>query len=252
MKLIVILNNKGGVGKTTSAVNLAYCISLLKKKVLLVDLDSSASASIHLGFDKTKKKFPTICDFIIDKSKTLKSYTQKYSENLDVIPSERLLSDFYQEVANDEDEKQLLQRSSFNSEYDFVFFDSPPNMGNLVFNSLSISDYVLIPAQVQFSALSGLYITIELVDKVKRYFNPELKILGLFATYFDRRIKISEEVFNQLKENFGSKLFDSTISINSKLIEAYNNEKTVIEYFPGAKGSLDYMNLAKEILMRIN
>jgi len=252
MKLIVILNNKGGVGKTTSAVNLAYCISLLKKKVLLVDLDSAASASIHLGFDKTKKKFPTICDFIIDKNKSLKNYTQKYSENLDVIPSERLLSDFYQEVANDEDDKQLLQRNYFNSEYDFIFFDSPPNMGNLVFNSLSISDYVLIPAQVQFSAISGLYITLELVDKVRRYFNSRLKVLGLFATYFDRRIKLSEEVFKQLKEQFGDQLFDSTISINSKLIEAYNNEKTVVEYFPGAKGSLDYMNLAKEVLMRIN
>ncbi|HQF43170.1 MAG TPA: ParA family protein [Ignavibacteriaceae bacterium] len=252
MKLIVILNNKGGVGKTTSAVNLAYCISLLKKKVLLVDLDSAASASIHLGFDKTKKKFSTICDFIIDKNKSLKNYTQKYSENLDVIPSERLLSDFYQEVANDEDDKQLLQRNYFNSEYDFIFFDSPPNMGNLVFNSLSISDYVLIPAQVQFSAISGLYITLELVDKVRRYFNSRLKVLGLFATYFDRRIKLSEEIFKQLKEQFGDQLFDSTISINSKLIEAYNNEKTVVEYFPGAKGSLDYMNLAKEVLMRIN
>ena len=251
MKLIVIVNNKGGVGKTTSVVNLAYSFSQAGKKVLLVDLDPSASASIHLGFDKTKDKFLTICDYLVDRNQNIKNCIHKYSDNFDVLPSELLLADLYQEIFNDEEDKQLIKREALNLGYDLVLFDSPPNTGNLAFNSLSISDFVLIPVQVQYSAISGLQITLDTVDKIKRHFNSNLKILGMFATYFDKRIKVSSEVLELLKQQYGKLVLNSTIGVNSKLIEAYNNQKTIFEYSSNAKGSHDYSTLAEELLVMI-
>ena len=251
MKLIVIVNNKGGVGKTTSVVNLAYSFSQAGKKVLLVDLDPSASASIHLGFDKTKDKFLTICDYFVDRNQDIKNCIHKYSNNFDVLPSELLLADLYQEILNDEEDKQLIKREALNLGYDLVLFDSPPNTGNLAFNSLSISDFVLIPVQVQYSAISGLQITLDTVDKVKRHFNSNLKILGMFATYFDKRIKVSSEVFELLKQQYGKLVLNSKIGVNSKLIEAYNNQKTIFEYSSNAKGAYDYNTLAEELLLRM-
>ncbi len=251
MKLIVIVNNKGGVGKTTSVVNLAYSFSQAEKKVLLVDLDPSASASIHLGFDKTKDKFLTICDYLVDRNQNIKNCIHKYSDNFDVLPSELLLADLYQEILNDEEDKQLIKREALNLGYDLVLFDSPPNTGNLAFNSLSISDFVLIPVQVQYSAISGLQITLDTVDKIKRHFNSNLKILGMFATYFDKRIKVSSEVLELLKQQYGKLVLNSTIGVNSKLIEVYNNQNTVFEYSSNAKGAYDYNTLAEELLVMI-
>lgn len=252
MKLIAILNNKGGVGKTTSTVNLAFAVSQTMKKVLIVDLDPSASASYHLGFDKSKKSFSTLCDFLINMDNSIRNYIHKYTDNLDILPSEVLLSDFCQELQDDEGDKLFIKREHLSLGYDYIFFDCPPNTGSLTLNILTISDYVLIPVQVQYTALSGLYITLDLVNKVKRHLNDKLKILGLFATYFDKRIKVSTDVLEQLKYELDGMVFNSTIGINSKIIEAYNKQKTVIEYSPKAKGSLDYKELALEFLKKIN
>lgn len=251
MKLIVILNNKGGVGKTTSAVNLAHCFAKEGKKILLVDLDPSASASIHLGFDKKTKNFLSLCDYLIDKSRGIESSIQNYCENFDLLPAEILLSDYYQEIQNDEDNRFLLERKEFEKGYDIVLFDCPPNTGNLALNSLSMADYVLIPIQAQYSAISGLYITLDVVDKVQRHFNEKLKVLGLFATYYDRRMKLSQEVIELLKNKFGKIMLNSSIGVNSKLIEAFYSQKTILEYSPNAKGAEDYKNLADEILDKL-
>jgi chromosome partitioning protein len=250
MKLIVILNNKGGVGKTTSAVNLAYSFASKGKKTLLIDLDPSASASVHLGYDKNEKNFPTLCDYLLDNRREIDSYIHRYNENLFLLPSELQLSDYYQEI-NNESEDSLFKREQLKNNYDYVFFDSPPNTGLLALSSLSVSDFALIPVQAQYSAVAGLGITLDIIDKVKRHFNPGIKILGLFATYYDRRIRISEEVFNDLKMKYGSLLMDAKISVNSKLIEAYKNRKTIHEYLPSARGSAEYDNLADEALLRL-
>lgn len=251
MKLIVIINNKGGVGKTTSVVNLSYSFAQRGKKVLLVDLDPSASASIHLGFDKKKDKFLTICDYLVDKNQDIKNCIHNYSDNFHVLPSELLLADLYQEIMNDEDDKQLIQREALDLGYDLILFDSPPNIGNLAFNSLSISDYVLIPVQVQHSAISGLQITLDTIDKIRRHFNPNIKILGIFATYYDKRIKVSSEVLQILKQQYDDLVMSSIIGINSKLIEAYNSKQTIFEYSSNAKGANDYNALAEELLTMI-
>ncbi|PKL88307.1 MAG: sporulation initiation inhibitor Soj [Ignavibacteriae bacterium HGW-Ignavibacteriae-2] len=252
MKLIVVINNKGGVGKTTSVVNLASCFSSLGKKTLLVDLDPSASASVHLGFEKTKIQFPTLCDYLIDRDRPLENFVSCYSENYFVLPSEFLLAEYYQEIQAEEDVEFLIKREDIENNYDIVLFDCPPNTGSLALNALSIADFVLIPVQAQYSSVAGLNITLDVIDKVNRHFNKNLKILGFFATFYDRRIKVTERVVNILNERFGDKVLKSTIGVNSKLIEAFNEQETIYQYASSSKGAEDYKRLAIELLNKIN
>ena len=222
MYSVVVLNNKGGVGKTTSVVNIAGCLSQKGKKVLVVDLDPAASASVHLGFDKHEKDIPTLCDLIIKKSSSVKDYVQKTQfDNLFLVPSEPALSDFYDEMAIEGSETFFISRKSFSKEFDLVIFDSPPNMGSLGFNALSIADYVLIPVQTQFMALNGLELTLKAVSKVQRRLNSNLKVLGYFATQYDRRTNVSKNVLQLLQDRFGKELFKTAIGVNSKLVEAF-------------------------------
>jgi chromosome partitioning protein len=252
MKLIVIMNNKGGVGKTTSAVNLAASFARKNKRTLLVDLDPSASASIHLGFDKKNKKFRTICDLFVQNDTDIEKYVYPVSQDLFCLPSEPALSEFYEELQEDEENAVFLTQKQFSKKYDIVLFDSPPNMGDLSLNALAIADYVLIPVQTQFIALSGLELTLKTVRKAKNHLNPKLKLLGIFATQHDRRTKVAKNVYAKLKQEFNKETFDTLIGINSKLSEAYNEAKPCIDYAPSARGSKEYQVLASEILGRIS
>lgn len=252
MKFVVILNNKGGVGKTTGAVNLAAWIAKLQRRCLLVDLDPSASASIHLGFEKNPGDFKTLCDYLINPQRKLADYIYPaHLENLFCLPSEPALSEFYEEMQQEEELDFFLRRSDFPDKYDLVFFDSPPNMGNLALNALAIADYVLIPVQTQYLALSGLELTLKTIEKAQRHLNSKLKILGFFGSHYDRRTRVAIDVYEEIKKRFGSKVFDTVIGINSKLIEAYHARKPILKYAPSARGSKDYRRLAEEILQRL-
>jgi len=252
MKLIVILNNKGGVGKSTSAINIAACLADLKIRTLLVDLDPAASVSLQLGFDKSKKPFNTLCDFLIRKDQKLSSFIYKYSKYMHICPSESLLSEYYQEIQDEENNLFLLNRDDFGKSYDFILFDCPPNTGSLVLNTLAISDYVLIPVQAQYSAVAGLNITLDFIEKMIRYYNSRLKVLGIFTTFYDRRMKLSEDVVKHLKERFNKVIFEAHIGVNSKLIEAFCRQKTILEYAPAARAAEEYKRLTDEILLRIS
>ena len=252
MKFVVILNNKGGVGKTTAAVNLAAWIAKLQRRCLLVDLDPSASASIHLGFEKKPGDHQTLCDYLINPQRKLPNYIYPAnSENLFCLPSEPALSEFYEEMQQEEETDFFLRRSDFPNKYDLVLFDSPPNMGNLALNALAIADYVLIPVQTQYLALSGLELTLKTIEKAQRHLNAKLKILGFFGSHYDRRTRVAIDVYDEIKKRFGSKVFDTVIGINSKLIEAYHARKPILQYAPGARGSRDYRRLAEEILQKL-
>ncbi|MGD9899558.1 MAG: ParA family protein [Calditrichaceae bacterium] len=252
MKLIIIINNKGGVGKTTSAVNIASWFGQMGKKTLLADIDPSSSASSHLGLIKQDMEFNTICDYLINKEDNIKDYIQKTEfKNLWCLPSEPSLSDFYDELQQDEKISFFIKKEDIPAEFEYVIFDCPPNMGSLSLNALAVSDYALIPVQAQYIALSGLELTLSLLEKVRRRINPEIKILGLFGTHFDKRTKVSVQVMEQLRSRFGEQVFKSVIGINSKLSEAYNQKMPVSYFDKRASGSRDYELLSKEIIKRV-
>lgn len=253
MKLLVVINNKGGVGKTTSVVNLAASFSRLGHNTLLVDLDPSASASIHLGFDKTSHQHQTLCDYLLADKRNLGDYIYRSAEeNLYCLPSEPALSEFYDEIQQEQDSTFFLARKDFGRKYEIVLFDTPPNMGNLAMNALAISDYALIPIQTQYLALTGLDLTIKLVEKAQRHLNAQLQILGYFGTHYDRRTNVAKEVYAAIQSRFGKTVFKTVIGVNSKLIEAYHAQKPLIAYMASARGAREYMALAKEILKRMN
>ncbi len=253
MKFVVVINNKGGVGKTTSAVNLAAGFARLRQRCLLVDLDPSASASLHLGFNLEQKKHQTICDFFINPQGKLSDYIYPVDDGfLYCLPSEPALSEFYEEIQQEEETDSFLKRADFPQKYDIVLFDSPPNMGNLALNALSIADYVLIPIQTQYLALSGLEVTLNTIDKTRRHLNPKLKILGYFGTQYDRRTRVAKEVYSHIKQRFGRQVFQTVIGVNSKLIEAYNARRPILQYAPSARGAKEYLALAEEVLQRMH
>ena len=252
MKSIVVLNNKGGVGKTTSVVNIAACLAASNKKTLVIDIDPAASASIHLGFSKEEQAVPTLCDYIVGGQKDISNFIYPTQfKNLFCLPSEPSLSEFYEEMIAEQDSGFFVTAKALPKEFDFIIFDSPPNMGSLGLNALAIADYVLIPVLTQFLALTGLELTLKSVSKVQRRLNPDLKILGYFATQYDRRTRVAKKVLAHLQERFKKEMFDTAIGINSKLIEAFDARKPIIHKTPTARGALEYTILSKEILKRI-
>ena len=255
MKIIVIINNKGGVGKTTSAVNLSASLAALNKKTLLIDIDPSASASAHLGFyaaDNLQDKPVTLCDYLLNKSDKLDDYIHETGiKNLWCLPSEPSLDDFYQDMQQDDDLSFFITRKQLDGKYDFVIVDCPPNMGSLSLNILAIADYALIPVMTQYIALTGLDLTLKLINKVQRRLNKNLKILGIFCTMFDRRTKSAKIVLQNLQEKYGKQFMNTVIGINSKLIEAYEERKPIMLYNKRARGNLEYFELAKEIIKKV-
>jgi chromosome partitioning protein len=252
MKSIVVLNNKGGVGKTTSVVNIAACLAQSGKSTLVVDLDPAASASIHLGLSKDESEVATLCDYIVNGQKGIKEYIYKTKfKNLSCLPSEPSLSEFYDEMLLEQDAEFFLTKKTLPQDFKFILFDSPPNMGSLALNALAIADYVLIPVLTQYLALTGLELTLKSVAKVQRRLNPDLKILGYFATQYDQRTRVAKDVLKHLQERFKNELFKTSIGINSKLIEAFDARKPIIHKSPSAKGAQEYTQLSKEILKRV-
>jgi chromosome partitioning protein len=252
MRVLAVINNKGGVGKTTSAVNLAAWFARMGNETLLVDFDPSAGASIHLGFDPGAKSAPTLCDYLIARERGLGEFIHPTALNgLSCLPSEPSLGEFYEEVQQGDGVEFFLDREKFPGKFQFVVCDCPPNMGSLALNALSLGDYAVVPVQTQYLSLPGLDMTLEVVDKAQRRINPRLKVLGFFGTHFDRRTTVAQQVLDLLRKRFGKRMFKTVIGVNSKLIEAFHARQPVLLYAPRARGSEDYQQLAKEMLKRI-
>ncbi len=246
--VISLLNHKGGVGKTTSAINIGAGLVELGKKVLLLDLDPQANLSLSLGIPRQKY---TIYESIRGESE-LQPYHVK--ANLDVITSSLDLSGAELELINEAGREYILRElfQPLQDEYDFIIIDCPPSLGLLTLNALTSSRYVIIPLQTQFLALQGLAKIKQVIDKVKFRLNKNLDIGGVVATMYDARKVLNRDVVETIHKFFGEKVFKTYIRDNVALAEAPAQRKDIFSYSPSSPGANDYLELCKEILDRTN
>jgi chromosome partitioning protein len=245
--IISLLNHKGGVGKTTSTINIGAGLVELGKKVLLIDLDPQANLTLSLGIPRQKI---TIYEALRGEGE-LQPYTAK--PNMDVITSSLDLSGAEMELINEAGREYIL-RELFDTvidQYDYILLDCPPSLGLLTLNALTSSRYVLIPLQTEFLALQGLAKIKQVIDKVKFRLNKNLDIGGVIATMYDARRVLNRDVVETIHKYFGEKVFKTYIRDNVALAEAPAQRKDIFAYQPRSSGAEDYLSLAKEVLMRV-
>lgn len=250
MKILAITNQKGGVGKTTTSVNLSASLAANGQKVLLVDLDPQGNASTGSGIDKTHLK-NSIYHVLIGK-KTLREATVKSEKGgFDVAPSNRELAGAEVELVNEiARETRLKQAIATVSGYDYVLLDCPPALNFVTVNALTAADAVMIPMQCEYYALEGLSDLVNTIKKVRAHLNSKLEIEGLLRTMFDTRNMLAQQVSAQLESHFGDKVYKTVIPRNIRLAEAPSYGLPALMYDKTSKGAVAYMELAKEIISR--
>ena len=242
MKVITIINQKGGTGKTTIVINLGVSLASMGKKILLIDLDPQANLTYSFGI----KPENTIVE-VLQGKQTLQTILVK-REGLDIAPSSSLLADLEVSIVNKIGREQLLsERIKDLKGYDYIFIDSPPSLSILTINALTTASEVLIPLQMEILSLQGLTQLLRTINEVKSVLNKNLKIRGIIVSMYDGRRRLSNEVLNEIK-NKKEKVFNSVIRICVKIAEAPSFAKSVLKYAPGSSGAIDYKNLAKEFL----
>lgn len=249
-KAIAIFNQKGGVGKTTTNINLAACLALKGKKVLVLDIDPQGNTTSGLGISKKKLEYSTY-DILIDNSIIAEdAVLPTRVENLDIIPASVELAGAEVElVATKGRETRLkVQLDSIKSKYDYIFIDCPPSLGLLTINSLTAVDSVLIPIQCEFYALEGVSQLMSTIDLVKKKMNPGLKIQGVILSMFDGRTNLSQQVVQEVKKYFKNKVYRTVIPRNIRLAEAPSYGMPITEYDPKSAGAKAYMEFADEFI----
>tara|TARA_E500000178_G_C17020519_1_gene755301 strand:+ start:162 stop:938 length:777 start_codon:yes stop_codon:yes gene_type:complete len=251
-KIISIVNQKGGVGKTTTAINLGTALAAIDKKILLIDLDPQGNLSTGIGVTEKQRKI-SVYDLIIQDSSIHQTIQETRIPNLKIIPSNINLSGIEFELATDEDRTNKLNNkiNDLKEEYDFVLIDCPPSLGILTVNSLVASDSVLVPLQCEFYALEGLAQLLRTIEKIKDNLNPNLFLEGVILTMFDSRNRLSDDVVSDAREHLGKKVFDTIIPRNVRLSEAPSHGLPAIIYDQKCVGSAAYIDLAKELINRL-
>lgn len=250
-KIISLANQKGGVGKTTTAINLAASLSSLGKKVLLVDADPQANASSGLGIDIRSLEF-TIYECLIDNIPPAQAITATEVENLFVLPSHIDLVGAEIEILNMDNRERVMQRllSPLKSEYDFILIDCSPSLGLITVNALTASDSVIIPVQCEYFALEGISKLLNTIKIIKSKLNPSLEIEGFLLTMYDNRLRLANQVYAEVKKHFEGMVFEAVIMRNVRLSEAPSHGKPVLLYDAESKGSSNYVDLAKEVIAK--
>ena len=251
-KIIAYANQKGGVGKTTSAVNIAASAGILGKKVLLIDLDPQGNTTSGVGINKKNLK-ATSYEILIDEVEAEKAVIQTEFKNLSVIPSNISLAgaefDLYQ--LDNREYRLKKQLAALKDSYDYIFIDCPPSLGMITVNALAAADAVIIPMQCEYYALEGLSQLMLTIRKIKQLYNPELEICGILITMFNGRLILTMQVISELKKYYSDKLFKTPVSRNVKLSEAPGFGTPVYYHDKTSRGAAEYLEVAKELIDRI-
>ena len=250
-KIISIANQNGGVGKTTTSVNLAAALGVLEKKVLIIDADPQANASSGLGFDPSDKD-NSLYQVITDSLKINDAIKNTQSPNLDIIQSSIDLVAVEIELVDIENREYKLQEKveSIKKNYDYILIDCAPSLGLITLNALTCSDSVLIPIQCEYFALEGLGKLLNTIKSVQKIHNNNLDIEGILLTMYDSRLRLSNQVVEEVKKHFGEIVFNTIIQRNIKLGEAPGFGKDIITYDVTSKGTKNYLSLADEIIKK--
>ena len=251
-KIIAFANQKGGVGKTTSAVNIAASLGIQGKKTLLIDLDPQGNATSGVGIPKKSLK-GTVRDVLVGETDIKTVILPTNYQNLSIIPTNVSLSGAEFDLYNDEGSEYNLKDAlkSVSGDYDYIIIDCPPSLGMLTINAFVASDGILVPMQAEFYAVEGLSQLISTTKRIKKLYNEDLQIVGILITMYNKRLLLSMQVMDELQKYYPDKLFNTTISRNVKLSEAPGFGKPVYYHDKHSKGANEYLDVAKELISRI-
>ncbi len=250
-KIIAIANQKGGVGKTTTTVNLAASLGVLEKKVLLIDADPQANATSGLGINVEGIELGTY-QLLEHTKTTAETIIRTDSPNVDLIPSHIDLVAIEIELV-DKDKREYMMKqaiAALRDSYDYILIDCAPSLGLLTLNALTAADSVIIPIQCEYFALEGLGKLLNTIKSVQKIHNPDLDIEGMLLTMFDSRLRLSNQVVEEVRKHFANMVFDTIIQRNVRLSEAPSYGESIIKYDASSKGAENYLNLANEMVKR--
>ena len=248
-RIIAVANQKGGVGKTTTAINLSSCLASLGKKVLAIDMDPQGNMTSGLGIDKNEVKY-TVYDLILGQVDIKKVICKNALENLDILPTNIDLSAAEIELIGVEEKEFIIRKEvdKIRENYDFIIIDCPPSLSMLTINAMTTANSVLVPIQCEYYALEGLSQLIHTIDLVKERLNPELKIEGVVFTMYDARTNLSLQVVENVKDNLQQAIYKTIIPRNIRLTEAPSHGLPINLYDPKSAGAESYILLAEEVI----
>lgn len=247
--IIAILNQKGGVGKTTTAINLGAYLAKADKRVLVVDFDPQGNATSGLGISKETVE-TTSYDILFNPGEVATAIQETEFQNLSIIPTNAALAAAEVELVSQLQRELLLRNAIGKLEYDYILIDCPPALGLLTINALAAADELLIPVQAEYYALEGLSQLLSVMQRVRQSLNTNLELMGVVVTMYDSRTSLSDNVYKELQKHFGNKLFKTIIPRNVRVAEAPSYGKPISEHDKWSKGARAYKQLAKEVISR--